>query len=60
MDMDRFDYGWLRTAWGGLRSFYRAWRELREARYRYLAEALGEATPQPSETAARCHCNTRL
>jgi hypothetical protein len=46
----------LRTAWGGLRSFYRAWRELRDARYRYLAEVLGESSVPPREVAAECTC----
>jgi hypothetical protein len=50
----------LRTAWGGLRDFYRAWVELREMRYRYLSEALGEPTPPPREAVVRCACRERV
>jgi hypothetical protein len=45
-------------AWAGLRNFFRAWRTLREQRYRYLEEILGESAPPPAPT--RCACHHRL
>jgi hypothetical protein len=35
-----------RSAWQGLLGWYRAWVQMREARYRYL-EAILDGTPDP-------------
>jgi hypothetical protein len=48
----------LGTVWVSMRNFYRAWRALREQRYRYLEEILGESVPPPAPT--RGTCNHRL
>lgn len=44
----------FRTVWAGLRDFYRAWRALREQRYRYLEEILGDSAPPPASTQRTC------
>jgi hypothetical protein len=48
----------LGTVWVSMRNFYKAWRALREQRYRYLEEILDESAPPPAPT--RGTCNHRL